>query len=73
MEWALGDFPGVDDLVEYETRLNHVLPRYPGTRRAAHPSHGDPWWRAPGESILRAARRVPPRAARAKRASRSDV
>ena len=30
MEWALGDFPGVDDLVEYETRLNHVLPRYPG-------------------------------------------
>ena len=30
MEWALADFPGVDDLVEYETRLNHVLPRYPG-------------------------------------------
>jgi hypothetical protein len=30
MEWALGDFPGVDDLVEYETRLNYVLPRYPG-------------------------------------------
>ena len=30
MEWALGDFPGVDDLVEYETRLNNVLPRYPG-------------------------------------------
>lgn len=30
MEWALSDFPGIDDLVEYETRLNYVLPRYPG-------------------------------------------
>ena len=29
MEWALEDRPGVDDLVEYETRLNYVLPRYP--------------------------------------------
>jgi hypothetical protein len=28
MEWALEDFPGVDDLVEYETRLNYILPRY---------------------------------------------
>jgi hypothetical protein len=28
MEWALEDLPGVEDLVEYETRLNHVLPRY---------------------------------------------
>ena len=28
MEWALEDLPGVDDLVEYETRLNYVLPRY---------------------------------------------
>ena len=28
MEWALEDFPGVNDLVEYETRLNYVLPRY---------------------------------------------
>jgi hypothetical protein len=28
MEWALGDCPGVDDLVEYEARLNHVLPKY---------------------------------------------
>jgi hypothetical protein len=27
MEWALEDFPGVDDLVEYETRLNYILPR----------------------------------------------
>jgi len=28
MEWALLDKPGVDDLVEYETRVNYVLPRY---------------------------------------------
>jgi len=28
MEWALLDKPGVDDLVEYEARVNHVLPRY---------------------------------------------
>jgi hypothetical protein len=28
MEWALADRPGVNDLVEYETRLNYVLPRY---------------------------------------------
>ena len=29
MEWALEDRPGVDDLVEYETRLNYILPKYP--------------------------------------------
>jgi hypothetical protein len=28
MEWALEDRPGVTDIVEYETRLNYVLPRY---------------------------------------------
>ena len=28
MEWALEDRPGVDDVVEYETRLNYILPRY---------------------------------------------
>jgi hypothetical protein len=28
MEWALEDLPGVEDLVEYETRLNHILPKY---------------------------------------------
>lgn len=28
MEWALEDFPGVNDLVVYETRLNFVLPKY---------------------------------------------
>jgi hypothetical protein len=25
----LEDRPGVDDLVEYETRLNYILPKYP--------------------------------------------
>jgi hypothetical protein len=29
MEWALEDRPGVHDLVEYEARLNYILPRYP--------------------------------------------
>jgi hypothetical protein len=28
MEWALEDRPGVNDIVEYETRLNFVLPKY---------------------------------------------
>lgn len=28
MEWSLADRPGVDDLIEYEARLNYVLPRY---------------------------------------------
>ena len=28
MEWALLDQPGVDELLEYETRLNYVLPKY---------------------------------------------
>ena len=28
MEWALEDFPGVNALVEYETRLNFILPKY---------------------------------------------
>src|SRR3954465_12630856 len=27
MEWALEEFPGVEDLAEYETRLNHCLPK----------------------------------------------
>jgi len=29
MEWALEDRPDVDDLVEYEARLNYLLPSYP--------------------------------------------
>jgi len=28
MEWALEDLPGVHEIVEYETRLNYVLPKY---------------------------------------------
>jgi MEDS: MEthanogen/methylotroph, DcmR Sensory domain len=28
MEWALVDLPGVDDLIEFETRLNYVVPKY---------------------------------------------
>lgn len=28
MEWALKDRPGVGDLVEYEARLNYILPHY---------------------------------------------
>jgi len=29
MEWALEDFPGVHDIVEYEARANKFLPQYP--------------------------------------------
>ena len=28
MEWSLLDKPGVDELLEYETRLNYVIPKY---------------------------------------------
>ena len=28
MEWSLENFPGVDDLVEYESRLNEVTSRF---------------------------------------------
>jgi hypothetical protein len=28
MEWSLEDFPGVDDIVEYESRLNDVISRF---------------------------------------------
>jgi hypothetical protein len=27
MEWAMLDKPGVEDLVEYETRLNYLIPK----------------------------------------------
>src|SRR6266436_2598677 len=27
-EWASGDWPGVDDFLEYECRLNHIIPQY---------------------------------------------
>jgi hypothetical protein len=29
MEWALEALPGVTDIVEYEAKLNYVLPKYP--------------------------------------------
>jgi hypothetical protein len=28
MEWALVDLPGVEDLIEFETHVNHVVPKY---------------------------------------------
>ncbi|MEP6984203.1 MAG: MEDS domain-containing protein [Chloroflexota bacterium] len=28
MEWSLEDRPGVKDIVEYESRLNHILPQF---------------------------------------------
>jgi hypothetical protein len=31
MEWALEDRPGVADIVEYESRLNYILPNYDDT------------------------------------------
>ena len=27
-EWASGDWPGVDDFLEYECRLNNIIPQY---------------------------------------------
>jgi hypothetical protein len=29
MTWSLGDIPGVDELVGYESKLNSFMPRYP--------------------------------------------
>jgi hypothetical protein len=29
MEWALTTAPGVTDVIDYETKLNHILPKYP--------------------------------------------
>jgi hypothetical protein len=31
MEWALVDLPGVEDLIEFETHVNHVVPKYDDT------------------------------------------
>jgi hypothetical protein len=36
MEWALTDFPGVHDIVEYESRFNRVLPNYDMITVCAH-------------------------------------
>jgi hypothetical protein len=30
MEWALVDMPGIDDMIEFEARVNYVVPRYDG-------------------------------------------
>ena len=31
MEWGLEDCPGVHEILEYETRLNYLLPKYDDT------------------------------------------
>jgi hypothetical protein len=31
MEWALADLPGTENLMEYETRVNYVIPKYEDT------------------------------------------
>jgi hypothetical protein len=31
MDWALVDLPGVDDMIEFESRVNHVVPKYDDT------------------------------------------
>jgi hypothetical protein len=31
MEWALVDLPGIDDLIEFESRVNHVVLKYDDT------------------------------------------
>ena len=31
MEWALVDLPGTEDLIEFETRVNYVIPKYDDT------------------------------------------
>jgi len=31
MEWALTDLPGVDDLIELESRANYIITKYAGT------------------------------------------
>jgi hypothetical protein len=29
MEWALEDLPGIEDMIEFESRVNQVVPKYP--------------------------------------------
>jgi MEDS: MEthanogen/methylotroph, DcmR Sensory domain len=31
MEWALVDMPGIEDMIEFETRVNYVVPKYEDT------------------------------------------
>jgi hypothetical protein len=28
MEWALADLPGIEDMIEFETRVNYIVPKY---------------------------------------------
>jgi MEDS: MEthanogen/methylotroph, DcmR Sensory domain len=28
MEWALADLPGIEDMIEFETRINDIVPKY---------------------------------------------
>jgi hypothetical protein len=36
MEWALADLPGTENLMEYETRVNYVIPKYEDTVLCAY-------------------------------------
>ena len=79
MEWALEDRPGLEDFLEYETRVNYLTPRYQrrlmlhlrsdpvrGQRRHKRPAHapdGDHRRHPPRKPVLRTARRIPVRAA----------
>ena len=81
MEWAVSDKHGVDDLVEYETRVNYVLSKYSCSgdlhvrsvevqreRGHGHPAdtpNGDHRRGPAGESVLRSSRPIAPRVTRA--------
>jgi hypothetical protein len=36
MEWALLDSPGIDNFIEFETRVNYVVPKYENTAICAY-------------------------------------
>ena len=89
MEWALEEFPGVQDLVEFETRVNHILPKIRRSGRLCvrphqvrrrrhdgcppHPSAGHHRRVSPREPILRATRRIPARAPRPRRVDSAEL
>ena len=86
MEWALEDRPGVGDIVEYESRLNYILPKYDdtvvctydlgevqrhrGDGYPAHASDGDRRRSDAGEPVLYASGRAAAGAGGAPTASR---